>query len=296
MRWDLLAVFTTVAETESFTRAAERLGLPRSTVSRQISALEDELGARLLHRTTRRVSLTPAGRRLLDQVGPHVTALGKVAPGDLEDGPAGTLRVTTTPDLGSALLAEVVARYTLLHPGVKVEARLSLQLVDLVGEGFDLALRAGAKSLPDSPHLSASRVGTLQLGLFASPRYLARAGTPKTVEELAGHDLVSFSGAITAEGLPPPRVLCDDTAFVRGVLLAGGGLGPLPTFFAEQDRANGALVRVLPDWTVWTGKVWLVTPHAAHPPRRVVAFRELLHQMLYRNIILSSGPTSGAES
>ncbi|MCK6518210.1 LysR family transcriptional regulator, partial [Myxococcota bacterium] len=114
MRWDLLAVFTAIAETESFTRAAERLGLPRSTVSRQLSALEDELGARLMHRTTRRVTLTPAGRRLLEQVGPHVTALAALAPGDLEDGPAGTLRITTTPDLGSAILSEVVARYTLL--------------------------------------------------------------------------------------------------------------------------------------------------------------------------------------
>ncbi|MCK6521617.1 LysR family transcriptional regulator [Myxococcota bacterium] len=283
MRWDLLAVFTAVAETESFSRAAERLGLPRSTVSRQVLALEEELGARLLHRTTRRVTLTPAGRRLLEQVGPHVSALGKVAPGDLDEGPAGTLRITTTPDLGSALLSEVVARYTILHPGVKVEARLTLRLVDLVGEGFDLALRAGATSLPDSPHLSASRIGTLQLGLFASPRYLARAGTPKTIEELGSHDLVSFSEAVTVEGLPPPRVLCDDTAFVRGVLRAGGGLGPLPTFFADQDLATGALVRVLPDWTVWTGKVWLVTPHAAHPPRRVVVFKELLQEMLHRS-------------
>lgn len=286
MRWDLLAVFAAVAETESFTRAAERLGLPRSTVSRQVLALEEELGARLMHRTTRRVTLTPAGRRLLEQVGPHVTALGKVAPGDLDEGPAGTLRITTTPDLGSALLAEVVARYTLLHPGVKVEARLTLRLVDLVGEGFDLALRAGAKSLPDSPHLSASRVGTLQLGLFAAPRYLARAGTPRSIEELAGHDLVSFSEAVTIEGLPPPRVLCDDTAFVRGVLRAGGGLGALPTFFADQDLATGALVRVLPDWNVWTGKVWLVTPHAAHPPRRVVVFKELLQEMLQRSMAL----------
>jgi DNA-binding transcriptional LysR family regulator len=286
MRWDLLAVFTAVAETESFTRAAERLGLPRSTVSRQILSLEDELGARLMHRTTRRVTLTPAGRRLLEQVGPHVTALGKVAPGDLDEGAAGTLRITTTPDLGSALLAEVVARYTILHPEVKVEARLGLHLVDLVGEGFDLALRAGAKSLPDSPHLSASRVGTLQLGLYASPRYLRRAGTPTAVAELAGHDLVSFSGAVTAEGLPPPRVLCDDTAFVRGVLRAGGGLGPLPTFFAEEDLATGALVRVLPDWNVWTGKVWLVTPHTAHPPRRVAEFRALLQETLQRGALL----------
>jgi DNA-binding transcriptional LysR family regulator len=284
MQWDALAVYAAVAEAESFTRAAERLGLPKSTVSRQVAALEADLGVRLLHRTTRRVTPTPAGRRLLDHVAPHVAALARVAAGDLEDEATGTLRITTVPDLGVAVLADVVARYAVLHPGVRVEARLTLEVVDLVAEGFDLALRVTSGPLPDSPHLTASRVGTLRMGLFASPRHLARAGTPRDVGELAAHDLVGSSPPLGGVDLPPPRIVGDTNEFIRAVVRAGGGVGVLPTFVAAADVASGELVRVLPAWHVWTGTLWVVTPQGGRVPRRVAAFRELLGEVLRRGI------------
>lgn len=289
MNLDALATFAAVADTGSFTRGAERVGLPKSSVSRQIAALEKELGTRLMHRTTRRLTLTPAGRVLLARVSPHVAALTRVTAGDLDDGTSGTLRITISPDFAAAVLPGVIVRFATLYPRVRVEARLTMATVDLIGEGLDLALRITARGLPDS-HLKAMRLGTVRLGLYAAPRYLARAGTPRTIDELGSYDLVGLHGPGALKEFGPLRIAADDGPFVHAVLRAGGGIGVLPTYLVSDDLTNGTLVRVLPEWTSGIGTVWLVTPHDRRPPKRVAAFRELLVEAIARSGVLEPVP------
>src|SRR5512141_683317 len=151
MDLNLLTVFEAVARTSSFSIAARELGIPKSSASRAVARLEDELHVQLLFRTTRKVSLSPAGTALYDRTHPLLRSM-KAALGELpetDEAPAGTLRVTAPVDLGVLFLAEVVTRYTARYPAVSVELHLTGRVVDLVGEGFDLALRVGSR-LADS--------------------------------------------------------------------------------------------------------------------------------------------------
>ena len=182
-----LTVFEAVARTSSFTGAARELSIPKSSVSRAVAGLEEELGVQLLLRTTRKVSLNAAGTALYDRITPLLRQLGS-ALGDIperEEQPSGTLRVTAPVDLGVLFLAEAVARYTARYPAVTVELQLTGRVVDLVAERFDVALRVGQR-LADST-LVARKVAAIAFRAYASPIYLARRGTPRTDAELAGH-------------------------------------------------------------------------------------------------------------
>src|SRR5512143_1872669 len=254
MDLNLLSVFEAVARTSSFSSAARELGVPKSSASRGIARLEEELAVQLLFRTTRHVSLTAAGSALYDRLTPLLRSL-KAALGELperEEMPSGRLRVTAPVDLGVLFLAEVVTRYTARYPAVSVDLSLTGRVVDLVAEGFDVALRVGAR-LQDSS-LVARRAAPIVVRLYASPLYLARRGTPRTEEDLEAHDWIQFRGGpqhLRVSGPPrkggrPPRMVCDDVLFVRDAVRAGAGVGLLPTFVAEPDVLAGALVRVLP--------------------------------------------------
>lgn len=282
---DRLRVFVAVAEARSFTAAASRLRMPKSSVSREISRLEADTGVRLLHRTTRQVTPTSAGQALLERVAPLLASLEQaVSEARQQQEPAGLLRVTATVDLGAAVLAAIVARFVARFPEVRVEAHLTNQVLDLVAEGIDVALRVTSEQLRDSS-LTARRLGPLALELFASPRYLARRGTPRTAEDLASHDAVTFRGARPFPGFgeEQARIVADDMFFVREALRAGAGIGILSSFLVEEDVESGALVRVLPELSRRTGTVWMVTPHGAHPPRTVQAFRDMLAEALRRH-------------
>jgi DNA-binding transcriptional LysR family regulator len=285
-----LARFEAVARTSSFSAAAKELGLPKSTVSRGIARLEAELRVQLLHRTTRQVSLTEAGKALYDRLAPLLrqvsAALGEIP--EREEEPSGHLRVTAPTDLGVLLLAEIVTRFTARHPAVTVDLHLTGRVVDLVAEQFDVALRV-AGSLKDST-LVARRVAPIVVQLFASPLYLARRGTPRNEAELARHDGVAFRGGPQklrlggpkegAGASPQERIVCDDLLFVRDALRAGAGIGWLPTFVAEPDVLAGTLVRVLPRLERTAGHLHVVTPAARHVPRKVTAFRDLVVELL----------------
>ncbi|HSM93031.1 MAG TPA: LysR family transcriptional regulator [Anaeromyxobacteraceae bacterium] len=285
-----LTLFEAVARTSSFSGAAKELRLPKSSVSRGIARLEEDLDTQLLLRTTRQVSLTAAGTALYDRIAPLLRQVGS-ALGELperEEAPSGRLRVTAPVDLGVLMLAEVVTRYTARYPAVTVDLHLTGRVVDLVAERFDVALRVGA-ALKDST-LVARRVAPIVAQLFASPVYLARRGTPRSEAELAGHDWVAFrggpqklrlGGAQETVGVAPrERILCDDLLFARDALRAGAGVGLLPTFVAEPDRLAGTLVRVLPRVEQQAGWLHVVTPAAKHVPRKVTAFRELVVELL----------------
>lgn len=275
-----LRAFALVHETSSFSAAADRLGVPRSTVSRAVSALEQASGVLLFHRTTRRVAATAAGLALYERVTPALASLHQTLV-DLPEGvagPSGALRVTTTPDLGTALLAHAVARYTARYPDVRVEISLSGAVVDLVKERFDLALRFARKPLRGAA-LIATRLGPVRFHLYAAPSYLARRGVPRSEAELLAHDVVALPRG-GAPGGAKPRVVCDDKLFAREVLREGGGIGALPPYLANGDVAAGTLVRVLPRFQVETGAVYLVQPGRKLVPQRVAAFRALLLELL----------------
>lgn len=297
---NLIRAFCAVHETGSFSLAAQRLGVPRSTVSRAVAALEEALDLSLFHRTTRTVTTTAAGRQLFDRAAPSLAAL-ESSISDLperEESPSGLLRITSTGDLGSVVLAEAATRFTTRYPGTQVELHLTATVVDLVRDGFDMALRvSSAGSLRDSA-LIARKVGSVCFQLYAAPSYLARRGVPRAPEELGEHDWVSFRGAgpmtLSAEKArfrvaAPTRVSCDDMFCAREVLRCGGGIGALPSFVADGDVAAGTLARVLPRWTAATGSVFVVHVGRRHVPRKVTAFRELLLELLRQRPLSATG-------
>lgn len=276
---NLLRAFVGVHEAGGFSAAAERLGVPRSTVSRAVAALEQATGAQLFHRTTRAVTTTPAGLALFERVAPSLAALeGSLA--DLPEqvaAPTGTLRITTSVDLGATVLAEALTRFTARYPEVRVEVHLSPAVVDLAREGFDMALRFAARPLTGNS-LVARKLGAVTLRLYAAPGYLGRRGVPRDLAALQDHEAVMLPGV---KDLPisGARTVCDDKFFARELLRAGGGIGLLPSYLVDADLAAGTLVRVLPRWELRRGAVFLIRPGRKHVPRRVTAFSELLLEM-----------------
>ncbi len=289
MDLNLLTVFEAVARTASFSEAARELGMPKSSASRAVARLEAELRMQLLFRTTRQVSLTEAGTAVYDRIAPLLRSV-KAALGELparEEEPHGTLRVTAPVDLGVLFLAEVATRYTARYPAVSVDLHLTGRVVDLVAEGFDVALRVASK-LADST-LVVRRAAPIVLQLFASPLYLARRGTPRTEADLAGHDWVAFRsgpqrlrlpGGRREAVQPEGRIVSDDLLFVRDAVRAGAGIGLLPTLTVGADVVAGRLVRILPRFERPAGHLHIVTPAAKHVPQKVSAFRDLVLELL----------------
>jgi DNA-binding transcriptional LysR family regulator len=282
MDLNLLSTFVVVAETSSFSAAARKLRVIRSSVSRSVAALERELGVQLFNRTTRQVSMTSAGRTLYGKVASHLTSLANAAGAlpEREELPSGTLRVTAPLDIGALLLPGVLAPFSLRYPAVQLDMRLSNRYVDLVGEGFDAALRVLRPKPGDSP-LVARKLTDIEMNVFASPLYLARAGTPMSVSDAARHAWVSFVGRRFVGTLAPlakvkPRWIGDDVAFVTNGVVAGIGLGLLPTFLVRDQLAAGTLVRVLPRLSVSAGGLYLAYPPTQRVPRKVSALRDFL--------------------
>lgn len=282
----LVAVFVKVVELESFTAAASALGLPKSSVSRSVSQLEEGLGVRLLQRTSRHLSLTDAGRGFYDRVREPlhgvVDALDTAA--ESSRSPSGVIRMSAPPDMGGTLLAAPIAEFLRKYPDIKIDLVLTGRMVDLVSERFDLAVRA-TERLEDSS-LVARRIGGPALGLYASASYVKRRGKPKTVAELSAHDCVLFrahdtratwrldgpSGEERVDVTGP--INADDMGFIRRMVAEGLGIGLLPSIF-DKD-----LVRILPEHTLRAGSLHLVMPSGRHVPARVSLLRDFLLEKL----------------
>jgi DNA-binding transcriptional LysR family regulator len=303
-----VAVFVRVVEDQGFTAAAQTLGLPKSSVSRAVGLLEAELGVRLLQRSTRRVSLTEAGAAFYERASRGLAGVEEAAAAvaDMQGALRGSIRLTAPVDAGALLLAAPLARFARRNPRVHVELVLTGRVVDLVEEGFDLALRAG--QLRDGS-LVARKLGESDGGVFASPRYLARRGTPAAVADLARHRCVLFrpargraTWALTGpEGEERVEVAgplgADDLSFLRRALLAGVGLGLLPSFVCARDVERGRLARVLPAYRAFAAPLHLVYPSARYVPRRVTALRDFLLASLLGGRgpwALRAGPAAGA--
>ncbi len=288
MMLDEIAVFVQVVEAGSFTAAARKRAVPKSTLSRGVARLEDALRTPLLQRTARKVALTDAGRVFFERVAPHVAGLrdAAVVAGEREEQPRGTLRVTAPVDLGESLLADVFVRFAARHPTLRLDVDLSARTVNLVEEGFDVAIRVSQR-LKDST-LVARKLCETDMHLFASPNYISRKSAPRTPEDLAKHECVLFrpvdgqaewplvNNGVERSFMASGRLGGNEFAFVRSMLRAGAGVGPLPGFFGNADVVEGKLVRVLPEWSWGSGSIYIVYPGARHIPKKVTVFRDFL--------------------
>jgi DNA-binding transcriptional LysR family regulator len=287
--FDQLAAFQAVAQARSFTAAARRLAVDKSQVSRAVTALERSLGRALLVRTTRSVTLTREGEALFLKVTPLLAGLHEAlsAVPDRDQVPAGTVTLTTTPELARVLVAPALATFRQQYPLVRVRLRLGPEVVDLLGADVDLALRVGR---PGSTAVLARKVGVLEAGFFAAPGYLERRGRPETVEELARHDGLwprppaggRTFGLPGVPRPPAPAIECDDFTALAELARHGAGIALLPSFVATPLVVTGALTRVLPAVSLAPGPLYLLARPARPQAPRVRALSEWLVTLLRR--------------
>jgi DNA-binding transcriptional LysR family regulator len=275
-RWDGIDEFVATAEAESFSQAARRLGLSTSGVSREVARLEERLQTRLLYRTTRRVSLTDAGRAFLARcrglIHDRDEALAAVGE---EDGEVkGLLRMTCSSAYGERYVVPAVNAFALAHPKLSLHIELDDTVRDIVSEGFDLAIRFGR--LTDS-RLIAKRLASRTRRLCASPVYLASAGTPRTIADLETHagvlgaaDTWPFrEGEREIAFKPQGRFRCNSGQAVLDATLQGLGVCQLPNFYVDPAIADGRLVPLLEEANPADEGVWAVYPHLRLLPAKV---------------------------
>lgn len=287
MHIEQLRGFVKAVEAESFTQAAALLELPRSQISRWVAQLEAELGVQLLERSTRRQSITAVGREVYERALAILEAVDDTRriTQRTRAQPSGRLRLCCNVEFGMETVSQWVQDFLAAHPAVQVELEFSSRDLDLLHEGFDLALRSGAQ--PDS-RLVARRLGALRQGLFAAPAYLRKAGQPRKPEDLAAHALIALAGvgarcewALLHAGQPAqrlrlqPRLRVNAGAAVRAACLAGLGVALLPSAMAAPALAEGRLQALLPDWQPEPLPVYAIFPSVRYLTPTLRAFVEM---------------------
>ncbi|MGE8479527.1 MAG: LysR family transcriptional regulator [Pseudomonas shirazensis] len=286
-----MRIFTQVMQAGSFTAAADLLGMSKQSVSRRLMQLEERLGVRLLNRSTRRLDATPLGQQYFDSA---VRLLGEMQQAEQDisgqtQALRGTLRLSAPLSFAISHLGSLLTEFLQLHEQLIVEIDLSDRAVDLIGEGYDLALRIG--TLEDSS-LVARRIASIERVYCASPAYLAARGTPLEPEALREHDCLpyghsrqvqwQFKGqgktlqAIAVSG----RMRANNGELLRDAAIAGMGVTYLPAFIVEQALADGRLVKLLEAWTPPPLQLSAVYPQHRQIARPVQAFVEFLRERL----------------
>ncbi len=288
-----ITVFARVLEEGSFTKAARVLSLPKSSVSRSVALLEEELGTRLLQRTSRKVMATEAGTTYYANVARALASIEDAnASAAEENGVAsGLVRMTAPYDTGNDVFVPLVAHFLSSHPTITIDLVLTSRIVELAEEGFDLAVRAGPVR---DQSLIARKISETRSGLFASRSYLKKRGTPANIAELASHDCIIHNGlrgrstwALSSQSRAESidvsgRLSLDHLGAVRTAVVEGAGIGLIPLVLCADDVARGAVVRVLPEWVGPSSLISVVYPSARLVPQRVVVFREYLIEELGR--------------
>lgn len=279
-----IAVFVQVVECGSFTRAAERLSLSKSVVSKYVTRLEDRLGARLLNRTTRRLSLTEVGRVF------HARSLrglreieeAEIEVARLQDEPRGVLRLNTPMSFGIQHVAPALPEFLRRYPDVSIDMNLDDRKVDVIEEGYDVSVRIS--DLPDSS-LVARRLGPCRHVVVASPAYLEKHGTPTSPGELQHHNIVTFRYQESALHWhfrsPEGRVISvpvtssvqtNNSLALRELILGGIGLTRTPTFLVGKDIRDGRLLPLFSGYETLEVSIFLVYPQRRHLSPKVRAF------------------------
>ena len=268
-----LHFFVQAVEHGGFSAAGRRLGVPKSTVSKRVAELESRLGVRLIQRTSRSFSLTELGRDFFRHAQASVieaemaeatvrTHLGE---------PSGTVRMTAAVPTAQFVLADHLAELSVRYPKLRLSLHVSDRFVDLVQEGFDIALRSHQAPLPDSTLLQ-RKLATHPFFVVASPDYVRAHGEPQRPEDLAGHRAVTadFHGEpwrlVSIEGdavavTPEPVIAADEPMVMMKAAMAGLGVSCLPTSVCRGALAEGRLVRLLPDWTAGSITTTILMPH-----------------------------------
>lgn len=289
-----LILFAHIVEAGSFSRASDHTGFPKSTLSRRLTDLENQLGERLMQRSTRRLVLTDFGERILEHAQRLLEETDAATALALHRQviPQGTLRVSLPPEFQELSFIEFLSRFSDQYPNVRLELDLSARRVDVVAERFDVAVRI-ATQLPDDSTLVARHIVTLQNGLYASPAYLKRHGTPKQPADLLEHTglvLVTSGGEHQRwrlsrgkeqwEGVPLHSLSSNSMGLQQALSMQGLGIVGLSGRFAANPVKQGALLRVLPEWSMPPATVWCVTPGRKLLPQRTIAFIDLFKSVL----------------
>jgi LysR family transcriptional regulator, regulator for bpeEF and oprC len=283
MTLEQLRAFVKIVQAGSFTRAAEQLATQKGHLSRVLSQLERELGVKLLERSTRALSLTEVGREVFERA---IGILGAVEDTtrltqQLQGEPRGVLRLTCGVEFGMLAVSRWIDGFLRRYPDISVDADFTARLVDVVHEGFDLAIRLG--ELRES-RLAARRLGELRYGLYACPDYLRRRGAPASVEELRAHPLLMFTTGVHRTGWRlsaggeearidgPARLRVNNVFAILNAALAGLGVAQLPDIVAAEAVEGGRLVRVLPTAAPEPVPVHAVFPSGRYLTPKVRAF------------------------
>ena len=289
-----LAIFAKVVELRSFAGAAAELKLSKATISKAVSRIEARLGTRLINRTSRRLALTDAGRQLADRAS-HILAEGEAA----EDAalaqatvPRGLVRLAVPMSFGLMQIAPLLPEFLATYPEVSVDLHLSDAMVDLIGEGFDAAIRIAI--LPDSS-LVARRLCEVRPYLVGSPAYLNKHGRPRHPADLAAHRCIGYGHTMPSETWhftkdgksatvrPSGPLRVNNGDAMLPALIAGTGVGVLPEFILRDALAAGRLERLIPAWSLPAGAVYWVTPPGGPRPKRVEVLSDFLIEKLARH-------------
>jgi len=277
-----IAVFLKVVEMGSFTQAAQQLGMPNSTVSAKVSDLETRLGVSLIKRTTRKLFVTDEGRAYYKRCHKGMEEL-QAAEDELsavQKEPQGLLRITAPIELGGSVIPKIVVAFKSKYPKVSFDINLSDRTVDLIAEGFDVAIRAG--DLKDSS-LIAKKLGSVYFAPFASAQYLKKAGTPTSPKDLRQHSCLQFSplgieewkfagpkGTVTVP--MSKQIVSNEINGIKALTLSGLGIALLPTFLCYSEVQGGKLVRILPEWRSNLRPVQFVYSGQKHTSTKINAF------------------------
>lgn len=282
------SIFACVVEHKSFTGAANALGLSKATISKAVTRLEAQVGAPLFHRTSRRLSLTESGAKLVEHAR-AILAEGQAAEEAARDEasePVGLIRLAVPMSFGLSHVGPAVAEFLCEYRGISIDMHLSDAKVDLIGEGFDIGLRIA--SLPDSS-LRARKLRDVRGYIVASPEYLKRMGTPRHPGELGEHECLRYSLLSTPEFWrftnakgeeaavrPNGRLRANNADVMLDSLRSGHGIAMVPDFIIDGDLAIGSVVPILEDWRPQPVALHLVTPPGAIRPARVTALIDYL--------------------
>jgi DNA-binding transcriptional LysR family regulator len=288
------AIFASVVEHRSFSAAADALGVSKATVSKAIARLEQRLGTTLFHRTSRRLTLTDSGAGLAERAQRILNegTCAEEAALDAASAPAGLVRIAAPLTFGITHLGPILADFLTAHPAIKIDLRLSDAFVDIVAEGIDVAVRIA--ELPDSS-LRARRIGAVTGHIVASPAYFEQHGRPRHPADLAGHACFTYAntpnpdvwrfrkagGEEAAVHVAGP-IRTDNGEAILPALRAGLGVAVLPGFIVDEELASGRLEAVLPEWSVGSSGLHLITPPGTLRPARVEALIDYLTDRLKR--------------
>ncbi|KAF0864117.1 LysR family transcriptional regulator [Pseudomonas sp. LD120] len=284
-----MRTFCCIVESQGFSAAAERLGTVHSSVSRQLQHLETALGVRLIHRNTRRLSLTEAGEHyyaacvdILERIDSAALAVSHE-----QDRPSGVLRISAPLVIGTLELANWLPAFQQRYPDVQIDLSCSDPFVDLIAERFDVALRI-CGPLADSS-LVARRLHVSPMVMVASSAYVQRMGLPRSAQDLASHQWLSYSASTNSWRLQPeqgeavvfvpgPGMRSDSITALYAAALAGVGIAAFTLATVQADLRAGRLVRILPEFTLGLRHYYALYPHARHLPAKVRAFVEFMAQ------------------